>query len=111
MPQRSREDLDEHAFASALEGRHDVARRHVVAAWANAASLGQSPRELTAAVDRLFPELRESRGVRETTVPVSRARMVAVVREHGPRPLHERELAEWAQRSRDRAGTWSERSR
>lgn len=111
MPQRSRDDLDEHAFASALEGRHDVARRHVVAAWADAASLGQSPRELTAVVDRLFPELRESRGVREATIAVSRARMVAVVREQGPRPLHERELAAWAQRSRDRSGTWSERSR
>lgn len=110
-PRRSRDQLDEHVFSSQLEGRHDVARRHVVAAWANAAMFGQSPRELAAAVDRFYPELRASRGVRESTIAVSRARMVTAVRERGPRPLQERELEAWTQRSRDRSGTWSERSR
>lgn len=111
LPRRSRDQLDEHAFSSQLEGRPDVARRHVVAAWANAAVFGQSPRDLAAAVDRLYPELRESRGVREPTIAVSRARMVAAVRERGARPLEGRELDTWAQRSRDRSGAWSERSR
>jgi hypothetical protein len=110
-PSRARYALDEHAFGGALEGRVDVSRREVVAAWANAASFGQSPRELGSTIDRLFPELRDSRGVRERTIGVAQARMTVQVREHGARPLQLSELAAWTQRSRERSGSWSERSR
>ncbi len=44
-PGRHRSTLDEHGFAGALEGRNDVARRHVIAAWSNAARFGQQPGE------------------------------------------------------------------
>jgi hypothetical protein len=109
-PDRGRE-LDEHVFGATLEGRRDVARRHVVEAWAHAASFGQLPTVIDASIDRLFPTLRESRGVREATVGVTQARMIAAVRERGARPLALDELSRWAQRSRERSGTWSERSR
>ncbi len=102
-PRRSRDELDEHSFAAALEGRNDVARRHLVAAWANAAVFGESPGEVAKTVDRLYPELALSRGVRETTIGVGRARMTANVREHGPRPLRADDLAQWTQRSRERS--------
>jgi hypothetical protein len=110
-PRRARGELDEHAFGSALEGQVDVTRRQLVAAWANAARFGQAPGELARSIDRLYPELRESRGVREATIGVSQARMIGVVRERGPRPLHVVELSSWSQRDRERSGTWAERSR
>jgi hypothetical protein len=110
-PVRGRAELDEHVFGAALEGRRDIARRHLVEAWANAASFGQAPREMDASIDHLYPTLRESRGVREATIGLSQARMVAAVRERGARPLRTDELSRWAQRSRERSGTWSERSR
>jgi hypothetical protein len=42
---------------------------------------------------------------------VTQARMIAAVRERGARPLAPDELARWVQRSRERSGAWSERSR
>lgn len=111
VPRRARGELDEHAFGSALEGNVDVTRRQLVAAWANAANFGQAPSDVATSIDRLYPELRESRGVREATIGVSRARMISTVRARGPRPLVVAELSSWAQRDRERSGTWSERSR
>lgn len=105
-----RRSLDEHAFAGAFEGRHDVARRHVVAAWANAARFGQDPRSIARAIDALYPDLNGSRGVHEPPISVRDARMVPLVREHGPRPLDERLFDEWRQRSRAPRSR-SERSR
>jgi len=110
-PSRPRSHLDEHVFAAALEGRPDAARRHVVQAWANAATYGQDPRELNSSIDRLFPTLAASRGVRESTIGLTQARMIAAVRERGPRPLDVAELSTWAQRSRERSGAWPDRSR
>jgi hypothetical protein len=112
-PRRTQDQLDEHAFASAFEGHVDVTRRHVVSAWANAATFGQSPADLALTIDRLYPELRDSRGVREKNITVSRARMISAVRERGARPLRVADLSTWAQRERERerSGTWSERSR
>jgi hypothetical protein len=98
--------LDEHRFAGALEGRHDVTRRHVVAAWANAASFGQHPTDLTRAVDDLYPALRGRGGVYETTMPVRDARMIPTVRALGPRPLDRDQFDRWRERSLE-----SERSR
>lgn len=109
VPQRSREHLDEHSFASAFEGRHVIARRHVVAAWANAAVFGQAPRDIATSIDHLYPEVADARGVRERVMSVDRARMTAVVRERGPRNLEVSALAEWRHRSLDRSR--SERSR
>jgi hypothetical protein len=110
-PERGRTELDEHVFGATLEGRRDVARRHVVEAWSHAATFGQAPRETGASIDDLYPTLRDSRGVREATVGVTQARMIAAVRERGARPLAPDELARWVQRSRERSGAWSERSR
>ncbi|MGD0055099.1 MAG: relaxase domain-containing protein [Acidimicrobiales bacterium] len=110
-PPRPRGRLDEHVFSGALEGRVDVTRRDVVRAWADAATFGQSAQELDAAIDRFYPALQTSRGVREATIPLAQARMIAQVRDRGPRPLALDDLVHWTQRPRERSGTWSERSR
>ncbi len=99
-PTRHRTTLDEHRFAGAFEGRLDVARRHVVAAWADAAVFGQRAREVLDSIDALYPELRRGRGVHEATVGVPRARMLEPVRERGARPLEPAAIDAWAQRSR-----------
>jgi hypothetical protein len=103
--------LDEHRFAGALEGRYDVARRHVVAAWANAASFGQPPKDLTRAVDDLYPALRGRGGVYETTMPVRDARMIPTVRALGPRPLDRDQFDRWRERSLESERSRSGRSR
>jgi hypothetical protein len=110
-PRGERNQLDEHSFSAQLEGRHDVTRRHLVAAWANAADFGQSTKSVSDTIDRLYPELRQSRGIREQTIGVARARMIGQVRERGARPVDVAELSDWTQRSRERSGSWSERSR
>jgi hypothetical protein len=110
-PPRPRRTLDEHRFAGALEGRPDVARRHIVEAWGNAARFGQSATAVTRSIDALYPELAGARGVREPVISVREARMTALVRERGERPLQERALEEWRQRSRERSAERSERSR
>ncbi len=110
-PRGERNQLDEHSFSAQLEGRHDVTRRHLVAAWANAADFGQSTKSVSDTIDRLYPELRQSRGIREQTIGVARARMIGQVRERGARPVDVVELSDWTQRSRERSGSWSERSR
>ena len=106
-----RDTLDEHRFAGALEGRPDVARRHVVEAWSNSARFGQNAASLARSIDSLYPELMGSRGVRETVISVRQARMTSLVRERGDRPLMNNELDRWRQRSRDRSAERSERSR
>jgi hypothetical protein len=99
VTRRERNVLDEHRFAGALDGRDDIARRHLIAAWADAATFGQSPRDLTRQVDEIYPSLRSRGGVYEPTIPVRDARMINVVREHGPRPLERGQFAEWRERS------------
>ena len=110
-PSRHRSTLDEHGFAAALEGRGDVARRHLITAWSDAARFGQSARAVTRAVDSLYPELTGARGVREPAIGVREARMTARVRAHGARPLETPGLERWRQRSRDEVRDRSERSR
>jgi TrwC relaxase len=107
---RDRNLLDEHRFAGALEGRSDVARRHLVTAWANAAPFGQDPRELARSINDLYPEL-TGRGVRERTIAVRDARMISNVREIGPRPLERVGFDEWRQRSRELVRSRDGRSR
>ena len=102
--------LDEHAFAGALEGRTDVARRHVVEAWANAATFGQDPARLRRSIAELYPELEGPGGVRERTIPVREARMTTSVRELGPRPI-DGDLGPWRQRSRELPRSRDGRSR
>ncbi len=104
-----RRTLDEHRFAGALEGRPDVARRHVVEAWSNAARFGQNAAALSHSIDALYPELRGSRGVREPVISVREARMTSLVRERGERPLQELALDQCRQRSRDRSIERSDR--
>ena len=103
--------LDEHAFAGALEGRTDVARRHVVEAWANAATYGQNPTGLRRSIGDLYPELAGPGGVREPTMPVRDARMTKRVRELGPRPIDGRDVGPWSQRSRELPRSRDGRSR
>ncbi len=109
-PDRDRTRLDEHVFGAALEGSREITRRHLVLAWANAASYGVRSDEVTRSIDELFPTLRTSRGVREHSVGVREARMTSLVRERGPRPLASHELEDWRQRSRARS-IGDERSR
>lgn len=108
VARRDRGVLDEHRFAGALEGRDDVARRHLVAAWADAAPFGQDPRDLTRQLDEIYPGLRSRAGVYEPMMPVHEARLMSTVREHGPRPLQRDQFIEWRERSvatsRSRAG-------
>ena len=67
-PERRRA-LDEHRFAGALEGRYDVARRHVIAAWATPRASGRSSTSSSRAVDALYPDAVAARGgVREPTI-------------------------------------------
>jgi hypothetical protein len=103
--------LDEHGFAGAFEGRPDVARRHVIEAWANAARFGQDAREVTRAVDQLYPKLQGRGGVYERTISVPEARMIAPVRELGARPLDRGDLEQWRQRSREVGRSRDGRSR
>lgn len=110
-PSRDRSTLDEHTFAGAFEGRPDVARRHVITAWSNAAQFGQSSTAVTHAVDSLYPQLNGARGVREPSISVREARMIARVRERGARPLATPDLEQWHQRSRDEPRSRTERSR
>jgi len=110
-PRRDVNVLDEHSFAGAFEGRREVARRHVVAAWANAAPFGVHPKELETSVNQLYPSLSGSRGVRESMVGVHDARMISDVRRHGPRPLTAPDLPRWRQRDLESERSRSARSR
>lgn len=103
--------LDEHRFAGAFEGRYGVARRHVVEAWANAATFGQPPKDLQRAVDELYPALRGRGGIYESVIPLREARMVTTVREFGARPLDPRQFDEWRERSLERSRSREARSR
>jgi hypothetical protein len=109
-PPRDRLVLDEHSFGGTFEGRTDVARRHVVAAWSNAAVYGHDPKVSAVAIDDLYPMLLGARGVREPTIGVRAVRMTSLVRERGARPLSGPDLVQWRQRSRDRSDR-SDRSR
>ena len=110
-PRHDGRSLDEHVFAGAFEGRREVARRHVVAAWANAATFGHDPVALTRAVDLLYPTLGGSWGVREPMIGVPEARMIGNVRQHGPRPIGGADFDRWIQRVREPSRSRSERSR
>lgn len=110
-PRRRADELDEHSFAAAFEGRDLVARRHVVAAWANGATFGREPASVSQSVDHWYPRLRESRGIRESLLSVREARMIAETRERGPRPLDVRDLEQWRQRSLVRSREGADRSR
>jgi hypothetical protein len=87
--------LDEHRFGAAFEGLTDVTRRHVVAAWADAAVHGQSARSVEESVDRLYPELIGPGGVRERSVGRGDARRTSLVRAGGPRPLERSAFDRW----------------
>jgi hypothetical protein len=110
-PTRGRRVLDEHRFAGAFEGRYDVARRHVVAAWADAATFGQDPRDLIRQIDAMYPRARERGGVYEPTMSVRDARSIAAVREHGPRPLERDQFQLWRERSLETSRMREGRSR
>lgn len=111
LPRRRGDELDEHSFTAAFEGRDLVARRHVVAAWANAAIFGHDAPGVSRSVDHWYPALRGSRGVRESLASVREVRMIATTRERGPRPLDVGDLDRWRQRSSARSRDGVERTR
>lgn len=102
-PTRDRASVDEHAFGAALEGSREISRRQLVSAWANAASFGERAEDVTRTIDELYPSRRASRGVREDSIGINEARMIALVRERGPRPLEFGEVARWTHLSRERS--------
>jgi hypothetical protein len=110
-PSGDRRVLEEHRFAGALEGRPDVARRHLLAAWANAAPFGQDAKNVTRSVDELYPRLQGGRGVYERTIGVQEARMISSVHLIGPRPLERTQFDQWRQRSLERERSREGRSR
>ena len=87
--------LNEHTFGAAFEGRDRVARRDVVAAWADAATDGRTGPVVERCVDLCYPALVGEGGWREPTIGVSQARAVSLVRERGPRPLDVSNLERW----------------
>jgi hypothetical protein len=91
--------LDEHCFAGAFEGRDRVARRDLVAAWANAAVFGMPAVEVERAVDLCYPAVTSGRGWREELIGVHQARAIALIRERGPRPLDATALRQWQDRT------------
>ena len=111
VPPRSTRYLDEHAFRAALEGRSTISRRHVVEAWANAATFGRSALDVTASIDELYPSLHAARGVHESSLSLRDARMIAPTIERGPRPLDPLEIASWRHRSLERSRERVGRSR
>lgn len=102
-PTRDPQRVHEHSFRSQLDGLDTVARRNLVAAFANAATFGAEPSELERTVDDLYPSLRDGRGLREPRVGVREARMIGLVNERGERPIHARDMAQWSQRSTERS--------
>lgn len=98
-PRGDRDRLDEHAFSGAFEGGARIGRPAVVASWADAAVFGAPPRAVESAVARWYPELAHERGRGSVELSRTRARMVAHVRERGPRSLEVE--APYRSRSRD----------
>jgi hypothetical protein len=109
-PSRDPHLLDEHGFAASFEGQYDVPRREVVAAVANAAVFGAARPTIEHFTDTYYPELRESRGLRETLLSVREVRRVALVASRGPRTLAEPTFDE-PYRSRTRSWEPRDRSR
>ena len=101
---RERRVLDEHRFAGALEGRHDVARRHVVAAWADAATFGQDPRELIRQIDVMLSASPRARGR-------LRAHDAGARRSHHRRRARTSDRARWRRLSSTRGASAHSRPR
>lgn len=100
-PKTPRGELNEHAFAAALEGRNVIRRQDLVESWANAATFGTSAPAVDAAIDQWYPDLAHERGRGAVAISRNRARMQREVHERGPRSL-EREPIDQS-RPRDRS--------
>ena len=84
-----------------FEGRPDVARRHVVTAWSNAARFGQSAVRGDTRGRRALPDVERARGAcAKPSISVREARMTARVRERGARPLETPDLERVASATR-----------
>jgi len=73
MPELSREGFNHHAFQAALSTKTSIYRRDIVAAFSEARPLGVSGIDVARIVDEQYPELRDSRGLREPVVTPRRA--------------------------------------
>lgn len=95
--------LNVHSFGAQLEGRREVARRHVVEAWANAVPGGLSEVEVRRTVDSTYPELGGT-GVRESVLSVHRVRELARTRASQLIRSRDEDRFAGTQRTREREG-------
>lgn len=99
IPGHSRNVINEQAFGQHLVGRLSIGRRHVVEAFANAATFGARGDDIDRLVNDLYPEHQLEFGIREATLTVPNALQLEQIRERGPRPTRYRDLDQWNQRT------------
>ncbi len=87
--------LDEHSLGAQLSGINSLFRRSAMAAWANAAIVGQPVDAVTSAIDLHLTNVTRGVGVQEREVSRSDLLQLAQVRGRGPRPLQAHELSRW----------------
>jgi|GEM_PF-212036 len=95
-------ELNEHTFQAAFEGRYSTTRRDVVTAWADAAVSGQRYENLRATLNYFYGP-GDERGIYEEARSIVDVRMVRDVARRGPRPLLPEHVGDWIQRERSRS--------
>jgi len=101
-PRHDRRCINEQIFGQHILSRVSIGRRHVVEAFANAATFGARAADIDHLVNALYPEHRMEFGIREATLSRPMALQLDLVRERGPRPVAFLELERWTQRERSR---------
>ena len=69
-----RVEFDAHRYRASFEGATRITRRDLVRAFADASTFGVATPEVDAAIDRLHPNLRLTRGLDERPILLNRAR-------------------------------------
>lgn len=98
--------VNEHALGAAIENRHIITRRHLLAAWAHGATFGASAETLTSLIATYYPQLENDRALSERSITRAQAIPWRMIRENGPRPLDLNGARHWIQRVRER-DEWS----
>ena len=111
LPERTKPAFNHHRYRASLSTVTSIHRRDVMEALADALVFGGSAAEVTRQVDRWYPELRDSRGLREEVLTPRRA--FSLGRELSREPAREREPSRLHlnYRSRDRSSEGEGRSR
>ena len=111
MPELTRGGFNRHAYQAALSTKTSIHRRDIVAALSEASPLGIRSTELARLVDERYPELLDSRGLREPVISPRRALSLDRALEREP----ERTIAAYgvgeSYRSRERSSARDGRSR